>query len=53
VELTIEDFMLPVTTVLKSRFITARAAARRMVEQRSGVIVPTSTAGASGKRRST
>jgi NAD(P)-dependent dehydrogenase (short-subunit alcohol dehydrogenase family) len=39
VELTIEEFMLPVTTVLKSRFITARAAARQMVEQRSGVIV--------------
>ena len=39
VELTIEEFMLPVTTVLKSRFITARAAARRMVEQRSGVII--------------
>src|SRR5215831_11359893 len=39
VELTIEEFMWPVTTILKSRFITARAAARRMVEQRSGVIV--------------
>jgi NAD(P)-dependent dehydrogenase (short-subunit alcohol dehydrogenase family) len=39
VELTIEEFMLPATTVLKSHFITARAAARRMVEQRSGVIV--------------
>jgi NAD(P)-dependent dehydrogenase (short-subunit alcohol dehydrogenase family) len=39
VELTIEEFMLPATTVLKSRFITARAAARRMVEQRSGVII--------------
>jgi NAD(P)-dependent dehydrogenase (short-subunit alcohol dehydrogenase family) len=39
VELTIEEFMLPVTTVLKSRFITARAAARQMVEQRSGVII--------------
>jgi NAD(P)-dependent dehydrogenase (short-subunit alcohol dehydrogenase family) len=39
VELTIEEFMLPATTVLKSQFITARAAARRMVEQRSGVII--------------
>jgi NAD(P)-dependent dehydrogenase (short-subunit alcohol dehydrogenase family) len=39
VELTIEEFMLPATTVLKSQFITARAAARRMVEQGSGVII--------------
>ncbi len=39
VELTIEEFMLPATTIVKSRFITARAAARRMVEQRSGVII--------------
>jgi NAD(P)-dependent dehydrogenase (short-subunit alcohol dehydrogenase family) len=39
IELTIEEFMLPVTTILKSRFITARAAARQMVEQRSGVII--------------
>src|SRR5262245_56649959 len=30
VELAIEEFMLPVTTVLKSQFITARAAARRL-----------------------
>jgi NAD(P)-dependent dehydrogenase (short-subunit alcohol dehydrogenase family) len=33
VELGIDEFMLPVTTVLKSHFITARAAARQMVEQ--------------------
>lgn len=39
VELTVDEFMLPATTVLKSRFITARAAARHMMEQRSGVIV--------------
>ena len=39
VELSIDEFMLPVTTVLKSHFITARAAARQMVEQRSGVII--------------
>jgi NAD(P)-dependent dehydrogenase (short-subunit alcohol dehydrogenase family) len=38
VELRIEEFMLPVTTVLKSQFITARAAARHMIKQRSGVI---------------
>src|SRR5215470_12104965 len=39
VELSIDEFMLPVTTVLKSHFITARAAARQMVEQHSGVII--------------
>jgi len=39
VELNIDEFMLPVTTVLKSHFITARAAARQMVEQHSGVII--------------
>jgi NAD(P)-dependent dehydrogenase (short-subunit alcohol dehydrogenase family) len=38
-ELTVDEFMLPVTTVLKSHFITARAAARQMTEQRSGVII--------------
>jgi 3-oxoacyl-[acyl-carrier protein] reductase len=37
--LTIEQFMLPLTTVLKSQFISARAAARHMVKQRSGVII--------------
>ena len=31
--------MVPVTTILKSQFITARAAARHMVKQRSGVII--------------
>ncbi len=39
VDLTIEEFMVPLTTVVKSQFITARAAARRMVEQHSGVII--------------
>ena len=39
VDLTIAEFMLPVTTVLKSQFITARAAARHMVKQHSGVII--------------
>jgi NAD(P)-dependent dehydrogenase (short-subunit alcohol dehydrogenase family) len=38
-DLTIEEFMVPVTTVLKSQFITARAAARHMVKQGSGVII--------------
>ena len=39
IDLTIDKFMLPVTTVLKSQFITAQAAARRMVQQHSGVII--------------
>lgn len=39
VELSVEEFMLPATTVLKSNFITARAAARQMVNQHSGVIL--------------
>jgi len=39
VELTVEEFMRPTVTVLKSNFITARAAARHMVQQHSGVIL--------------
>jgi NAD(P)-dependent dehydrogenase (short-subunit alcohol dehydrogenase family) len=39
VELTVEEFMRPTMTVLKSNFITARAAARHMVQQHSGVIL--------------
>ncbi|HLQ44912.1 MAG TPA: SDR family oxidoreductase [Planctomycetaceae bacterium] len=38
-DLTIDEFMLPLTTVVKSQFIAARAAARHMIKQRSGVIV--------------
>lgn len=39
VDLPIEEFMVPLTTVVKSQFITARAAARHMVQQHSGVII--------------
>jgi NAD(P)-dependent dehydrogenase (short-subunit alcohol dehydrogenase family) len=39
VDLPIEEFMVPLTTIVKSQFITARSAARRMVKQRSGVII--------------
>lgn len=39
VDLPIQEFMVPLTTMVKSRFITARAAARHMVKQRSGVII--------------
>jgi NAD(P)-dependent dehydrogenase (short-subunit alcohol dehydrogenase family) len=38
-ELSVDSFALPVTTYAKSQFITARAAARRMSGQRSGVIL--------------
>ena len=39
VELPVESFLLPVATYAKAHFITARAAARRMIEKRSGVIM--------------
>jgi 3-oxoacyl-[acyl-carrier protein] reductase len=39
VDLPIEEFMVPLTTVVKSHFITARAAARHMLKQRAGVII--------------
>ena len=38
-ELAVESFCLPITTYARSHFVTARAAARRMVAQRSGVIL--------------
>lgn len=37
--LSLENFLLPITTYAKSNFLTARAAARVMVKQRSGVIL--------------
>jgi NAD(P)-dependent dehydrogenase (short-subunit alcohol dehydrogenase family) len=39
VDLTLAEFMGPVTTILKSQFNTARSVARHMVKQRSGVII--------------
>lgn len=39
VDLPIEEFMTPLLTMVRSRFITARAAARQMIKQRSGVII--------------
>ena len=39
VDLTVTEFMLPLTTIVRSQFITACAAARHMVRQRSGVIM--------------
>jgi 3-oxoacyl-[acyl-carrier protein] reductase len=38
-ELPLELFLLPLSTLVPSQFITARAAARHMVRQRSGVIL--------------
>ena len=38
-ELSVEHFSLPITTYTQSHFITAKAAARRMVKQGHGVIV--------------
>lgn len=38
-ELPLEQYLLPLTTLVPSQFITARAAARHMVRQRSGVIL--------------
>jgi NAD(P)-dependent dehydrogenase (short-subunit alcohol dehydrogenase family) len=37
-DLPIEELIVALTTVVKSQFITARAAARQMVQQRSGVV---------------
>jgi NAD(P)-dependent dehydrogenase (short-subunit alcohol dehydrogenase family) len=39
VDLPIDQFMVPLETMVKLRFITARAAARHMLKQRSGVII--------------
>ena len=39
VDLPIEEFMVPLATMVRSRFITARAAARHIIKQHSGVII--------------
>ena len=38
-ELSLENFSLPITTYTRSHFVTAKAAARRMIKQGHGVIV--------------
>jgi NAD(P)-dependent dehydrogenase (short-subunit alcohol dehydrogenase family) len=43
VELDVEQFCLPITTYTKSYFLTARMAARRMVANKSGVIMRVTT----------
>jgi 3-oxoacyl-[acyl-carrier protein] reductase len=39
IDMPFDDFMRPVTTALRSQFVTARAAARHMVDRGSGVIM--------------
>jgi NAD(P)-dependent dehydrogenase (short-subunit alcohol dehydrogenase family) len=43
VELDVEQFSLPITTFTRSYFLTARLAARRMVPNKSGVIMTVTT----------
>ncbi len=39
VDLALGEYMVPLETIVRSRFITARNAARQMIRQRSGVII--------------
>jgi 3-oxoacyl-[acyl-carrier protein] reductase len=39
VEMSVEDYLSPVVSAVRSKFLTARAAARHMIRQRSGVIL--------------
>ncbi len=48
VEMTTEDFTQPITTGITTNFITARAAARHMIEQGSGVILALDSGSAHG-----
>jgi NADP-dependent 3-hydroxy acid dehydrogenase YdfG len=47
-EMTAEDFTRPITTGITTNFITARAAARCMIEQGSGVILALDSGSANG-----
>jgi 3-oxoacyl-[acyl-carrier protein] reductase len=38
-EMSVDDYLAPVTRPVRSRFLTSRAAARRMIPRRSGVIL--------------
>ncbi len=49
VEMTTEDFVRPITTGITSNFITARAAARQMIWQGSGVILALDSGSADGR----
>lgn len=49
VEMSLSDFVRPVNVAMKSQFLTATAAAKRMVDQKSGVILSlTATPGGIG-----
>jgi NAD(P)-dependent dehydrogenase (short-subunit alcohol dehydrogenase family) len=48
VDMTTDDLLRAVVTGLRSSFITARAAARRMIEQGSGVILHLNSASGAG-----
>jgi len=39
IEISVEDFMQPITNAMRSHFLTARAAARHMIRRGSGVIL--------------
>lgn len=39
VDLLVDQFLVPLQTMVRSRFITARAATRQMIKQHSGVII--------------
>jgi NAD(P)-dependent dehydrogenase (short-subunit alcohol dehydrogenase family) len=38
-EISVEDFLQPITTAMRTQFLTTRAAARHMIKQGSGVIL--------------
>lgn len=44
-ELSLEDFMFPITAYIRANFITAKAAVPAMIQQSSGVILTLSTPG--------
>jgi NAD(P)-dependent dehydrogenase (short-subunit alcohol dehydrogenase family) len=44
-ELSLEDFMFPVNAYIRANFITAQAAAKFMIKQKSGVLLSISTPG--------
>ena len=52
-ELPLEQYLLPLTTLVPSQFITARAAARHMIRQKGGVILFVTAPPARGGANST
>ncbi|MET1073133.1 MAG: SDR family oxidoreductase [Umezawaea sp.] len=51
VEMSLQDYLSPVVTSVTSKFLTSRAAARRMVPRRSGVILAFGGTGDRGAHR--